>query len=51
MKAGYERRLKAAYAKLIKRLNDPDQEDCLYIPTLEARDAVNKILNETDAAE
>ena len=51
MEAGYERRLKAAYAKLMKRLNDPDQEDCLYIPTLEARDAVNKILNETDAAE
>lgn len=41
-----EQKLKAAYAKLMKRLNDPDQEDCLYTPTLEARDAVNKILNE-----
>lgn len=46
MKAGYERRLKAAYAKLMKQLNDSDQEDCLYLSTLEARDAVNKILNE-----
>jgi hypothetical protein len=49
MKAGYERRLKAAYAKLMKALNDDDQEGCLYEQTLEARDAVNKILNESQA--
>lgn len=46
VRPGRDRRLKAAYAKLMKMLNDEDQEGCLYMPTLDARDAVNKILNE-----
>lgn len=39
-----EWRLERAYAKLMRCLNDPDQEDCLYEPTLKARDAVNKAI-------
>ena len=46
---GYDRRLKAAYAKLMKCLNNEDQADCLYEPTEKARDAVNKILAEPKA--
>jgi hypothetical protein len=46
VRPGHERRLKAAYARLMKCLNDDDQEDCLYEPTMKARDAVNKILGE-----
>lgn len=46
MKLSYEQRLSRAYAKLMRTLNDPDQSDCLYEPTMTARDAVNKLLAE-----
>ena len=43
-KTTIDTKLYKAFLRLMKKLNDEDQEDCLYLPTLEARDAVNKLL-------
>lgn len=44
-------KLQAAYFRLMRNLNDPDQEDCLYQGVLDARDAVNKRLKQIAEAD
>jgi hypothetical protein len=39
-----DQKLWKAILRLMKKLNDDDQSDCLYQPTEAARDAVNKLM-------